>query len=171
MRQNRHCVKISVLGAEWKQVKKAFLYRLFRVGAIPRKFLPVLEKEGIVVSDEGINGWFLTKHVNGPGKRYRQRSEGFSGCLAVTKERVVLYTYGKRQINISVKDPRIADLYVDVPKDRRISVSFESSAFRQGWEGVMEFRFDTEKALQFRDALVSIGARQGAAAQADRTRC
>lgn len=144
-------------------MKKGFLYRLFGFGSVPKQLLPVLQQEGIVVIDEGMGGWFITKYVNGPRKRYRHRSEGFSGCLAVTKERVVCYTYWKRQINISVKDPKIPELYVDVPKEKKLSISFESSIFREGWEGVIEFSFHTEKALLFRDALLSIGAQQGTA--------
>jgi hypothetical protein len=128
----------------------------------------VLEREGVVALDEGIGGWFVTKHVNGPGKRYRHRTEGFSGCLAVTKARVVCYTYGKRQINISVEDPRIAKLYVDTPAAQKLCLSFESSNFREGWQGVIVFRFATDKALSFRDALVAIGAQQGTAADADK---
>ena len=98
-------------------MKKALLYRLFGVGAIPKQLLPVLEQEGIVVIDQGMGGRFITEHVNDPGKRYRHRSEGFSGCLAGTKERVICCPYWKRQINISVKDPNILRLYVDIPND------------------------------------------------------
>lgn len=141
-------------------MKKSILYRLFGLGAVPKKLLPVLEREGVLALDEGMGGWFKAAHVDGPGKRYRHRSERFSGCLVVTNERVVCYTYGKRQINISVKDPRMADLHVDVPEERRLTISFESSVFRPGWTGVMEFRFDTEKALLFRDALVAVGAKR-----------
>jgi hypothetical protein len=141
-------------------MKKTILYRLFGFGSIPKKLLPVLEQEGVVVLDEGMGGWFVTERVNGPGKRYRHRAEGFSGCLAVTKERVVCYTYGKRQINISVDDPKVTNLYVDTPEEQRLCISFESSRFREGWSGVIEFRFNTENALLFRDALVSIGAQQ-----------
>ncbi|MEE4637436.1 MAG: hypothetical protein V2J42_01680 [Wenzhouxiangella sp.] len=151
-------------------MKKTTLYRLFGVGSVPKKLLPVLETEGVVVLDEGIGGWFITKHVDGPGKRYRNRSEGFSGCISVTKARVICYTYGKRQINISVEDPKMAKLYVDVPNDQTLYLSFESSDFRDGWRGVIEFRFNTDKAIQFRDALVAIGAQQGAAADADKPR-
>lgn len=146
-------------------MKKTFLYRLFGVGSVPKKLRPVLEREGIVVLDEGIRGWFVTKHVNGPGKRYRHRTEGFSGCLVVTKSRVVCYTYGKRQINISVQDPKIANLYVDIPAEKKLSLSFESSIFREGWQGVIELKFGTDKAHSFREALVAIGAQQS-----DRTR-
>jgi hypothetical protein len=147
-------------------MKKTLLYRLFGVGAFPKQLLPVLEQEGIVVIDQGMGGRFIAEHVNGPGKRYCHRSEGFSGCLAVTKKRVVCYTYSKRQINISVKDPEISELYVDVPQEQKLSVSFESSIFLAGWEGVIELRFHTEKAQLFRDALISIGAQHGTAAGA-----
>lgn len=151
-------------------MKKTILYKLFGFGSVPKKLLLVLEQEGVVVLDEGIGGWFVTKHVDGPGKRYRHRSEGFSGCLAVTKARVVCYTYGKRQINISVEDPKMAKLYVDAPTDQTFYLSFESSDFRNGWSGVIEFRFNTDKATLFRDALVAIGSQQGAAADADKPR-
>ena len=144
-------------------MKKTILYRFFGFGAIPGKLLPVLEKENIVVFDEGIGGWFITKNVTGPGKRYLHRSEGFSGCLVVTKKRVVCFTYWKRQINISVEDPKISHFYVDIPAEGLLSISFESSVFREGWEGVIEYRFKTEKAIQFDDVLRSLGAQQGAA--------
>jgi hypothetical protein len=144
-------------------MKKAISYRLFGFGAVPRQLLPVLEQEGIIVIDEGMKGCLIAKHIDGPKKRYRKRSECFSACLALTKERIVCYTYWKRQINISTKDPKIAELYVDAPREQKLSISFESSIFREGWEGVMEFCFHTEKALLFRDALLSIGVQQGTA--------
>ncbi len=146
-------------------MKKTFLYRLLGLGSIPKKLLPLLEQEGIVVSDEGMNGRFITRHVSGPGKRYRHRSEGFSGCLVVTKKRVICYTYGKCQINISVEDPKIANLYIGIPKEE-LCLSFESSVFREGWDGLIEFRFNTNKAHQFYEALSKIGAQQGTALDA-----
>ena len=145
-------------------MKKTILYKLFRVGSIPRKVFPLLQDEGIVVSDEGIGGWFITKNVKGPGKRYIHRKERFSGCMVVTTKRIVCYTFWKRQINISVNDPRISELFVDTPDDQTLLVSFESSVFRDGWEGVIEYRFKTQKALQFQDVLTSKGLQQGSAA-------
>jgi hypothetical protein len=140
-------------------MKKTLLYRLFGLGRIPRQLLPIIESEGIVVADEGIGGWLITKHVNGPGRRHRNRAEGFTGCLVVTKKRVLCYTYGKRQINISIDDPRVSELQVTLPKAETLSIAFESSVYREEWRGVMEFRFNTERAQFFHDALRSIGAR------------
>lgn len=151
-------------------MKKTILYRLFGCGSIPKKLRPVLSQEGLVVFDEGIGGRFITKHVRSRGKRYHYRREGFSGCLAVTKARVICCTYGKRQINISSKAPRIVNLYVDIPEKHKLSLSFESSNFREAWEGIIEFQFHTDKALLFRDALTAIGAQQGTAAQTEKSR-
>ena len=137
---------------------KTLLYRLFGLGAVPGKLRPILEQEQIVVLDEGMDGKFIAKNVVGPGKRYRNRSEGFSGCLAVTRQRALCYTYWKRQINISVDDPKIAHLHVQVPADGLLTLSFESSLYREGWQGIIEFRFQTEQAIEFRSALMSMGA-------------
>ncbi len=148
-------------------MKKTILYRLFRFGAIPKKLRPILENEGIVIFDEGMGGWFITKNVKGPGKRYRCRAEGFSGCLVITKKRIICFTYWKRQINISVEDPKLSKLYVNVPRWQTLSISFESSVFLDGWEGVIEFRFNTDKALKFQEVLRSLGAKDGKPVDAD----
>lgn len=144
-------------------MKKALSYRLFRLGAVPRQLLRALKQEGIIVLDEGVRGRFIARHANASGKCYRYRREGFSGWLAITNERVMAYTYRKRQINISSKDPGISRLFVDIPRDNRLSISFESSNFRKDWEGRLEFQFDTQKAVLFRDTLLAIGAQSGVA--------
>jgi hypothetical protein len=139
-------------------MKKAISYRLFGLGSVPKKLRPVLEAEGIVVLDEGMRGRFMAKSVRGPGKYHRHRIEGFSGWLAVTRERVVCYSYGKRQMNISVHDPKLSELRVEAPDQESLSISFESSVFREGWQGVIQFRFKTDEAHWFQDVLGHFGA-------------
>jgi len=143
---------------------KSMLYRLLGIGSIPKKLRPVLETEGIVVSDEGMGGWYITGNVKGPGKRFIHRREGFSGCLVVTEKRVIGYTNWKRQINIAVDDPKLSSLYVELLDPQRFSISFESSVFREDWQGVVEFRFRSEKAQEFHDVLTALGVQEGAAA-------
>lgn len=142
---------------------KALSYRLFRLGAIPKKWRQPLAQEGIVICDEGMPGWFIAKDVKGPGKRYRRRAEGFSGCLVITNQRVLCFTYWKRQINISTQDPSLSALQVAVPKANTLSISFESATFRTGWQGVLDYRFQTDQAQAFHEALTACGAQQAAA--------
>ncbi len=151
-------------------MKKTFSYRLLGLGSIPKQLLSTLEQEGVVVSDEGMGGELIARHVNGPGKRYRHRSERFSGCLVVTRKRVVCYTYRKCQINLSDEDRKVASLYIDAPKEEELCLSFESSTFREGWDGLIELRLNTDKAHQFHKALIKIGAQQGTALDARSSR-
>jgi len=138
---------------------KSLLFRVLGIGAIPKKLQPVFDAEQIVVADQGMQGRLLYKNVKGPGKRFINRIEGFCGCLVVTKQRIVCFTYRKRQINIAVDDPKISEIFVAMPKENFLSISFESSTFRDGWKGIMEFQFNTNKAQEFLDTLKSIGAK------------
>lgn len=148
-------------------MKKTLLYRWFGIGAIPKKIRPALETEGIVAADEGMGGWFVAKNVKGPKKRYIRRREGFVGCLVITRKRIVCYTFGKRQMHISVDDPAIADLCADLPEKEILAVSFDAGRFRSGWQGILEFRFNTDQADRLYQALTAAGVRPGRADEED----
>ena len=83
---------------------------------------------------------------------------------------MVCYTYWKQQINISVGDPKISLLYIELIKPQTIAISFESSMFHDDWQGVIEFRFKTEKVQDFHDALTAICVQQGTAENVDKPR-
>lgn len=139
----------------------SLLYRLLGFGAIPRKARPLLEAETIIIAEEGMRGWISARNVTAPGTRYRRRLEGFSGCLVIGRMRIVCYTYGKKQINIRLDDPKITELHVGSPRGDTLVISFDSSLFRQGCTGIIQFRFRTDKAQDFCDIMASLGARQG----------
>lgn len=140
---------------------KTLLYTLFRIGRIPKKMRSALKSEEIVISDEGIGGWFITRNLKAPGKRYIHRKQGFTGFLVITEIRILCYTYWKRQINISVQDHHISSLFTELLDPHTLSISFQSSLFKKNWEGVIEFRFKTEKAQEFYNVLIEKGLQSG----------
>jgi len=148
-------------------MKKNLLYRWFGIGAIPKKIRPVLDSEGILAADEGMGGWFIAKNVKGPGKRYVRRREGFIGCLAITRKRIVCYSFGKRQMHVAVDDPAISNIYADHPEQDTLTVSFDGGRFRTGWQGILEFRLKTDQAAPLYQALTAAGVRPGRADTAD----
>lgn len=138
-------------------MSKSLFFTILGLGRVPKSVLSVLKSEEIQMMDEGMKVSLITKNVKGPGKRYINRSEGGAGSLVVTKKRVSCYTFSKRQINIAVDDPKIRELFVKVISPDKISIKFESSVFREGWSGKMEFLFTTDKAQEFYNCLTSIG--------------
>ncbi|MDH3346208.1 MAG: hypothetical protein OEL75_03390 [Kiritimatiellaceae bacterium] len=143
------------------------LFKWFGLGAIPKKIRPVLVEEGIVLSDEGIFGRLIKRHVSQPGMRCSYRSEGFCGSLVITKKRIACFTFHKRQMSIGVDDPKLSELFIHTPKKNTLSISFESSTFHDTWSGVFEFRFKTENSEEFKDLLLSLGAQHGTPIEAD----
>lgn len=144
---------------------KSIFYRLFKLGRIPQDLQTVLEMEGIVVSDEGIGGWYVTKDLKSPGRRSKYRKEGFSGFLVITKTRVLAYTFKKRQVNIAVDDPNMSKLYAELVGSEKITLSFETSSFHDDWQGVIELQFNTPKAQDFYEALLDVGVQSGTVAE------
>ncbi len=144
-------------------MNKSLLFRLFRAGAVPKELRPVLAGEGIIIEDEGMAGLLVSRNVKGPGKRYLYRVTGFSGSLVVTRKRIICYTYRKRQINISVTDGRLSRLFVFLPQKNTLTISFDSADFQEGWHGVVELRFKTEKAESFMKSLTDLGLSVGTA--------
>lgn len=144
-------------------MKKSWLYRWFGLGAVPRKLRRVLAAEGIVIADEGMGGWFIARDVRATGKRYWRRREYFIGCLVLTSQRIIGFTYHKRQINIATDDPRLSRLFASVPETGVLEISFEAAEFRDNWSGVLEFVFKTDLARAFYDALIATGVQDGQA--------
>jgi len=136
---------------------QTILYRLFKIGRIPQEAYPALKAEGILVSDEGIGGWYITKDFRAPGKYHKYRMKGFSGSLTLTKNRILAYAYGDRAINISFEDPKISALSVALLNDSQIEISFDASTFHDDWQGMIALRFNTAKAQEFYQALIKTG--------------
>ncbi len=130
-------------------MRKSILYKLFKIGRIPKKVRPVLESEGIVACDEGLRGWIFMKDFRAPGKWFKYRRAGFSGFLAVTRKRVIAYTYWRPIINIDFDHPGISELELELVKPGKLVIAFEASVFNPEMKGRIEVSFHTYKAGEF----------------------
>lgn len=137
-------------------MKKTILYRLFKIGGIPKKLRPVLESEGMLISDEGIGGWLIMKDFRAPGKRFKYRMEGFSGFLAVTRKRIIAYSYWKAILNLPYDASAPAEIQSRLVNPSQIELSFESSIYHEDWSGMITLRFNTPKAKEFHEILTGI---------------
>ena len=132
---------------------KTFLYRLCGLGKIPRHNLLELEREGIVLRDEGIGGSVTLRDVRAPGKRYSWKRSWFTGSLVITGRRFAAFAFSKPIINVPLDNDRVEGLRCSLEGETRLLVQCDGSAFPEGWSGSMECRFSTAQARLFFDRL------------------
>jgi hypothetical protein len=142
---------------------KSLLYQLFKTGSIPAEMREKLEAETLVAADEGLRGTWFSKNFKSPTRRSLYSSRVFVGFLAISRKHILAYAFGRPQISLPMDDPRVENLHSELMGDDKIVISFESAHFHSDWQGVIELRYQTEKAKTFHDALLHLGVKQGRA--------
>jgi hypothetical protein len=128
---------------------KTLLYRLFGLGKIPEQFRSTLNSEGLVLLDEGIKASLTYRDFRAPGKRFGWRRQWFTGCIALTKVRLVALQYSSQAINVPFDDERIRRLQISIEGDETLLISFDPNLFHPDWSGTMEYRFQSSQAKEF----------------------
>jgi hypothetical protein len=134
---------------------KTFLYRLFGFGKIPKRVLPTLEREGIVLLDEGISGWVTFRNFRAPGRRYSRRRSWFTGSLVITGNRFAAFAFSRAIINVPLDDDHMSELRVSLDGEATLCVQFDPSAFHEDWSGSVKLQFSTPLARLFSERLVA----------------
>jgi len=143
---------------------KTLLYRLFGLGKVPKRILPDIEREGIVLLDEGVSGSVTFRNFRAPGRHYSWRRSWFSGSLVLTGRRFSAFAFSKAIIDIPIADDRINELRCSLEDEATLCVHFDPSAFNEDWSGSLECRFSTPQARLFLEQLDAHGARGDAVA-------
>ncbi|MBT3376599.1 MAG: hypothetical protein HN742_01665 [Lentisphaerae bacterium] len=130
-------------------MRKSLFYTLFGLGKLPTKMIPILEREGIVVSDEGIRGTITLRKFRAPGRYHWYKKAGFAGSVVVTEARFAAFSFSRPVINVPLSDERLSQLDISVPSEGVLHVSFDAAAFHDDWSGSVECRFRTPHAQTF----------------------
>jgi len=137
---------------------KTLLHRIFGLGKIPGKVLPLLEQEGIILRDEGIGGSITFRNFRAPGKRYSFRRNWFTGSLVLTGKRFAAFRWGTPVINVTLEEKWLKALHCSVNGEATLCVRFDPAVFQEGHSGSVEVRFSTPEARLFLEHLTQIAA-------------
>lgn len=141
---------------------KSLLYRLFGLGSIPKRRLPELQREGIVLVDEGLGGSITFRNFKAPGKRYSWRRNWFVGSLVLTGRRFVAFAFSKPIVDVPIGEDRVDGLWCRLEGEKDLLVvQFDASAFNERWSGSVECRFSTSQAYRFFERLPEYAAARG----------
>jgi len=132
---------------------KNLFYRLFGIGGIPKTLRPALEREGVLLLDEGISGNVTYENFRAPGRWHSWKRTWFSGAVVLTQQRFVAFVYAQPIIDVPLVDPRFKALHVSLADDQALAIAFDPAAFHPDWSGSIACRFKTPLAAQFVTAL------------------
>lgn len=114
-----------------------------------------MEREGVVVQDEGIPGSVTYKNFRRPGMFSSWRRTWYSASLTITQTRVVGLAYASPIINVPFTDTRLKRLNISLENSDRLLIALDASLFHEDWSGNIEYRFRTPQAPTFLDGLTA----------------
>ncbi len=132
---------------------KNIFYRLFGIGRIPRMIRPALEREGVLLLDEGIRGNVTYENFRAPGRWHSWKRTWFMGAVVLTQHRFVAFVYAQPIVDLPLADPRFKALHISLAADQVLSITFDPAAFHTDWSGSIACRFKTPLAPQIVAAL------------------
>ena len=134
---------------------KTWVYKLFGVGRIPAQVKAQLDREGVLLQEEGISGSTTYRNFHRPGEYASWKRVWYSASLTITQTRVVGLAYSSRIINVPFTDKRIQRLHISVESSNVLLIAFDAALFHNDWSGTIEYRFRTPQAEAFWETLTA----------------
>ena len=142
-------------------MSKTLLYRFFGIGRIPRDALDQIEREGVVLQEEGIGGSITFLKFRAPGRYNGWKRKWFSGSIVLTREHFLAFSFSKPLIGVAWNHEKLGALNCSVPSENKLLVEFDASTFNDDWSGQIEVRFSTSLAAQFLETIEGYGGKNG----------
>ena len=136
------------------------LHRVFGAGRIPSDMLPTLQNEGVLYLEEGRRGTITYRNYSTPGRYTSWRKQGFVGALALSSQRIVVYGWSARLMDLLYSEPVSKQVAFSCETPTRLLAAFNANAFHKDRSGQIELRFNTPQAEQ---ALQHLRSKIGAA--------
>ncbi len=139
-------------------MSKTLLYRLFKIGSIPKGALRQIQKEGVILQDEGIGGSITLRKFRAPGRYHGWRRTWFSGSIVLTQEHFLAFQYSKPVIGVGWDDDELKQLDCALEDGHTLCVGFDASTFNDDWSGSIQVSFATPLARLFLETIEQMGA-------------
>ena len=124
-------------------MSKTCLYQLFKIGQIPKNYLSQIQREGVVLKDEGIGGSVTYRNFRAPGRYHGWKRSWFTGSIVLTREHFLAFKYSETIIGLAWNESHINQLNCSLDNENTLAVSFDASVFQNDCSGQITVRFST----------------------------
>ncbi len=130
---------------------KTLLYRLFRIGALPRSERTGLESEGLCYLDEGIPLTISWRHYREPNRYIARHRQSLTGTVALTRRRLLIFAASQLQLELDLQDPASERIDVSQPTAGTFAVALNAEDFHPGCSGRITYWLSTAGASTLAD--------------------
>ncbi len=127
---------------------KSLLYRLFKIGRVPKQAAEQIAQEGLILQQEGIGGSITFRNFRAPGKYFSWRRKWFLGSVVLTRERFRVFWFANRIISVPWDSDQLSALRCRLEGEDALIVGFDASTFNEDWSGEIEVRLSTSSAAE-----------------------
>jgi hypothetical protein len=106
-----------------------------------------LDVEGVLLLAEGLPG-SIALHHRANGRRAGVAFRATNGAIAITRQRLVVWSEGRTQIDLPLRDRRLQAIEVATDRDDRVLFAFELERLQADRSGRIEIRLRTTQAAQ-----------------------
>ncbi len=130
---------------------RSLLHRLFGFGKLPKRCRTEIEREGIVLLDEGLSVRVTHRKFRVPRTYYGRKIMWLIGSIVLTNKRFACYRGGilPPVFEGPVDHDSFKAFSFDIDKKSRLKVLIDAPAFQEGSRGSIDCRFPTDNARVF----------------------
>lgn len=132
----------------------SILYRLFKVGRLPKELSKKIGDDSLIHLEEGISVSIIFKNFKSPRKRFKSKIIKATGAICLTKAAFYTSIYRRVTIQLGWEDPKIDSIEFEVT-EKHLIMRFDVSKFDSQSEGLVEYRFKCEDPQKVKNLIES----------------
>lgn len=137
---------------------KSFLFRFFGFGKFPTRYQAALEKEGVILQDEGLSIVVRYRNFRAPNVYYGRKVSLVMGSVVLTKSSFACFRGNLIppvfHVPTSEESFRAFDFSLD--EKGRLKVVIDAPVFQEGWKGTIDCRIPCENAEKYLQVLMDV---------------
>jgi len=136
---------------------KSILYHLFGFGKIPRRYRSDIEKEGVLLQDEGLAMVVRYRNFRAPNVYYGRKISLVVGSVVLTRKSFACFRGNiiPPVFHVAVAHESFKALDFSLDEKARLRVVIDAPKFQEGWKGTIDCRIPCENAGDFLRALTA----------------
>ncbi len=136
---------------------KSFLYHFFGFGKIPKRYRGEMEKEGVILQDEGLTIVVRYRNFRAPYVYYGRKISLVMGSVVLTKSSFACFRGNivPPVFHVPIAHESFNAFDFSLDKKARLQVVIDAPAFQEGWKGTIDCRIPCENAGKFLRALTN----------------